>query len=430
MEKAPVIALFPEAGYGPGLNCVAIAQELRRLGAVPVFLCHPGFTRVFEEYGFKEYHLPASARVNAKAMENYWQNFIETNKRHFNLSAEAQLPAYVGPTWDAIVNTVEAVDDGLADVLTRIRPDAIVLDNTIMFPAVANAGCPWVRVTSCAETEIPDPRVPPFLSGLNEADEAACSAFKKSYLKNTRKAHQRYNSYRKSRGLSVLENGTFMEPSETLNLLLSPQAVRYEREVKLPEGKYVYLEGCVRMESQFDLPDFSIDFDPIVYMSFGSLGAIDTKLIGRMIAVFARLPARFVVNVGDFLDAYDGVPDNVYLGSWFPQPSLVAKSDLFIHHGGNNSFCEALYFGVPSLVMPYCWDGHDNAQRAQATGVGLRMNRGDWQAEALERAIMSLLNDRSMKDRLQGISQYMQANPGATRAASEILRAVGWKHPS
>ena len=45
------------------------------------------------------------------------------------------------------------------------------------------------------------------------------------------------------------------------------------------------------------------------------------------------------------------MPDNVYLDAWFPQPSVVAKCDLFIHHGGNNSFCEALYFGVPSLIF-------------------------------------------------------------------------------
>ena len=43
--------------------------------------------------------------------------------------------------------------------------------------------------------------------------------------------------------------------------------------------------------------------------------------------------------------AYRAVPDNVYLDAWFPQPSVVAKCDLFIHHGGNNSFCEALLFG-------------------------------------------------------------------------------------
>ena len=88
------------------------------------------------------------------------------------------------------------------------------------------------------------------------------------------------------------------------------------------------------------------------------------------------------------------MPDNVYLDAWFPQPSVVAKCDLFIHHGGNNSFCEALYFGVPSLIMPYCWDGHDNAQRAVETGVGLRLDRASWTPAELSSAIASLLGDQ------------------------------------
>ena len=57
MAPAKTIALFPEASYGAALNCVGIAQELRRLGHRPVFICHPGFSGVFAEYGFAEYQL-------------------------------------------------------------------------------------------------------------------------------------------------------------------------------------------------------------------------------------------------------------------------------------------------------------------------------------------------------------------------------------
>ena len=115
------------------------------------------------------------------------------------------------------------------------------------------------------------------------------------------------------------------------------------------------------------------------------------------------------------------MPDNVYLDSWFPQPSVVAKADLFIHHGGNNSFCEALFFGVPSLVMPYCWDGHDNALRAEECRVGLRLDRNDWTPERLCGAINALLADSAMRDRLRANASQMAASPGNERAAEAIL---------
>ena len=107
----------------------------------------------------------------------------------------------MGPTWDAIVDTVEAAEESLEALLARIKPDAIILDNVIMFPAIARAGCPWVRVVSCAETELPDANVPPYLSGLAPTDMAARKRFDEAYLQATDAAHRRYNNFRKARGL-------------------------------------------------------------------------------------------------------------------------------------------------------------------------------------------------------------------------------------
>jgi MGT family glycosyltransferase len=421
--RRPVIAFFPEASFGAALNCVGIAQELERMGATPVFICHPGFGGVFAEYGFEEYRLSGPPPA-AGAVET-WQTFIQVHLPHFDLSPLDQLEAYVAPTWDAIVDSAISVERELETLLSRIAPDAIVLDNVILFPAITRAGCPWVRVISCAETELPDPAVPPYLSGLPPGDAGGSDAFRHAYARATDTAHRRYNRFRRAAGLPPLPAGAFLEPSPALNLLLAPSAVRYARKVKLPEDRFVFLEGCVRREVEIDIPALPSDRGPLVYLSFGSLGAIDTALIARMIEVFGQIEARFLVNVGAFGERYGRVPDNVYLGDWFPQPSVVAQSALFIHHGGNNSFCEALYHGVPSLIMPYCWDGHDNAQRAVATGVGHSMHRSAWEPEDLRGAIEALLGDRSLASRLAGISARMKADPGTTRAAQSILEVIG-----
>lgn len=424
MTHPPTIAFFPEASFGAALNCVGIAQKLKEKGANPVFICHAGFTGVFAEYGFKEYHLPQNAKDSAGAIADYWQEFINTHLPHFNMNPIDQLPAYVTPTWEAIVDTAITAEEKLAAIIERIGPDAIVLDNVVMFPAIANARCPWIRIVSCAETELPDPNVPPYLSGLPLEDGAACKEFEAAYVQHTRKVHRRYNDFRKAHGLPALSAGIFLETSPTLNLLLSPEPVRYERRDPLPEDRFAYLEGCVRLESGYELPRFPASNGPLVYMSFGSLGAIDTDLIKRMINVFATIPARFLVNVGGFLEAYRDIPDNVHLGDWFPQPSVVEQAALFIHHGGNNSFCEALYYGVPSLILPYCWDGHDNALRVEATGLGHRIDRNDWSSELLRHEISTLLNDVDMHSRLTEISKQMRENSGVEKAANKILDAV------
>jgi len=281
-----------------------------------------------------------------------------------------------------------------------------------------------VRVVSCAETELPDAKVPPYLSGM-AADDPQREAFEARYLSASAPAHDRFNRFRADAGLAPLPKGLFLETSPDLNLLLTPTIVRRERAEPLDPERFIYLEGCVRSEGPFEVPVFPRNGGPLVYVSFGSLGAMDVGLIERMLAVFDRMPARFIVNAGGLRDAYRAVPDNVYLDAWFPQPSVVAKSDLFIHHGGNNSFCEALRFGVPSLIMPYCWDGHDNAQRAGETGVGDHIGRDAWTEGGLERAILGLLADDVMRARLRENAARMALTPGTDVAAQAILSLIG-----
>lgn len=422
-RASPTIALFPEASFGAALNCVGIAQALRAKGARPVFICHAGFSGVFADYGFQEYQLPTEEPLSDSERQSYWQAFVRRHLPHFRLSPIDQLETYVAPTWQAIVDTAVNAEAPLRQLLARLKPDAVVLDNVIMFPAIAAAGCPWVRVVSCAETELPDAEVPPYLSGL-AADDPQRAAFEARYLAASAPAHDRFNRFRADCGLAPLPKGLFLETSPDLNLLLTPAIVRRERAEPLDPERFVYLEGCVRSEGPFEVPVFPRNGGPLVYVSFGSLGAMDVGLIERMLAVFDRLPARFIVNVGGLRDAYRAVPDNVYLDAWFPQPSVVAKSDLFIHHGGNNSFCEALRFGVPSLIMPYCWDGHDNAQRAGETGVGDHIGRDGWTEGGLERAILGLLADDAMRARLGDNAAEMALKPGTDVAAQAILSLI------
>ncbi|RST85734.1 glycosyl transferase family 1 [Aquibium carbonis] len=420
MTASRTIALFPEASFGAALNCVGIAQELRRMGARPVFICHPGFSGVFAEYGFAEYQLGGGTESTTD-----WTGFIARHQSAFRQSPDRQLDSYVGPTWDAIVDTAIAVEMPLRQLLSSLKPDGIVLDNVVMFPAIANAGVPWIRVISCAETELPDPNVPPYLSGLGLADRDRWADFARRYEAVTAPAHKRFSAFLTECGLVPPPAASFLDPSPWLNLLLAPQIIRHDRAVPLDPERFVFLDGCVRQEADYQPPRFATRNDaPLVLTSFGSLGAMDVGLTKRMIEVFADLPCRFLVNGGPWSDEYSSVPDNVYVGSWFPQPSVVAQSSLFIHHGGNNSFCEALTFGVPSLVMPYCWDGHDNARRADETGVGRALDRYRWEPDGLAEAIRSLLADDAMKARLQRNAVGMQAHKGARRAAKGILDAV------
>src|SRR5690606_1377987 len=168
---------------------------------------------------------------------------------------------------------------------------------------------------------------------------------------------------------------------------------------------------CVRTDDPYEVPHFAANAEaPLLYISFGSLGAGDVDLLKRIIAALARLPYRALVNVGDYLDRYEAPPPNVHLASWYPQPSVIPQVDAVIHHGGNNSFTECLYFGKPALILPYVWDGHDNATRVAETGHGLKLHRYDWTDEQMTQALATLLSDPVMAANLNRKSTRLNSS--------------------
>jgi len=98
--------------------------------------------------------------------------------------------------------------------------------------------------------------------------------------------------------------------------------------------------------------------------------------------------------------------------------------DAVITHGGNNTVTESLYFGKPMVLLPIFWDQHDNGQRIDETGYGVRLDTYGHEPEQLEGAIDRLLSDVELAERLDSASRRLQSQPGTERAADLIEEAV------
>lgn len=425
--KGKVIAFFPEAAFGPALNSVGIAQAVEKLGHKAVFLSDPGFVQVYEGYGFEVYPVNLSEPMPAEEMAKFWSDFINGHIPNFRKSPYDQIDNYVKDCWEAIVSTSKWAEKDLPGVLGKIKPDVVCVDNVILFPAIKrygrDEGKPWVRIISCSENEIEDPDIPPHLSGCDEKDKAGFERYRRKFNETIKGIHEDFNAFLESTGEEPYPIGQFFESSPHMNLLLYPAQVKFKRRHKLPAKQFQYLEGCVRKEKTYKVPRFKKNNDkPLLYVSFGSLGAGDVDLLKRLIVLLGKMPVRALVNVGDYKDRYDSVPGNVQIESWFPQPSVIPLVDAVIHHGGNNSFTECLYFGKPALIMPYVWDGHDNATRVEETGHGFKSHRYDWTDAELIGKINAMLTDKTMKAKLRKTSKHMRGEHGPTKAARILDR--------
>lgn len=428
MSKQKVIAFFPEAAYGPALNSVGIAQACEALGHKVVFLTDPGMTGVYSGYGFEEHSVNMSAPMPPEEMARYWVDFINGHIPNFRKSPFEQLDNYVKDCWEAIVNTARWAQKELPAVLDKVKPDLICVDNVILFPAIKQYGKPWVRIISCSENEVEAPDIPPHLSGMSVDDKEGHARFRARFEEVIKPIHDDFNSFLAECGEQPYPLGTFFEASPYMNLLLYPDPVMFPRGKPLPPERFHYLQGCVRTDKPYEIPTFKANNDkPLLYVSFGSLGSGDVELLKRLISAIGKLPYRALFNVGEYMDRYDVLPDNVLIARWYPQPSVIAQVDVVIHHGGNNSFNECLFFGKPAIVMPYVWDGHDNAMRAQETGHGFKLDRYEWTEEELAGKIAACLSDKAMQARLRATSAFMQSRKGpqdAARILDGILKSA------
>lgn len=107
------------------------------------------------------------------------------------------------------------------------------------------------------------------------------------------------------------------------------------------------------------------------------------------------------------------------------QLKLIPRVDLVIHHGGNNTFVETLYFGKPMIVMPLYGDQHDNGRRVVDRKVGKCFYPYRVTSQQLLDAIDELLDDQELKDRVSKIGEKMRSSESHQALNEKLIRLIG-----
>jgi MGT family glycosyltransferase len=415
------IAFFPESAYGPTNNCVGIGDVLRRRGHRVVFIVEQSFAGALEAQGFEERLMRLGPPPEAEEEPGqFWKDFIRETAPVFRKPTIEQLGEFIAPTFQALIDGAKYVDDRLREIIDEVRPDVIVEDNVVSFPALPASGRPWVRIVSCNPAEIKDPDVPPTFSGYPAADRSRWDEFRTEFRRTHAGIHEDVDAFCRERGAPPLPELEFVHTSPHLNLYVYPEEVDYARARPL-DRTWHNLQASVR---DTDAPWEPSEGDgPLIYLSLGSLGSGDVELMRALIAGLAASPYRVVVSKGPQHDQLE-LADNMTGEEFLPQVSILPHVDLVITHGGNNTVTEALRFGKPMVILPLFWDQYDNAQRMDETGFGIRLDTYAHAPEELTGAIEHLLADAPLHERLAAVSSRLAAAPGTVKAADLIERAA------
>ena len=419
------IAFFPEGAYGPTNNCVGIGDVLRRRGHRVVFIVEESFAGTLEAQGFEERLMRLGPPPEAdEEPGQFWKDFIRDTAPVFRTPTIEQLETFIAPTFQALLDGARYVDDRLREIIDEVRPDVIVEDNVVAFPALPASGLPWVRIASCNPAEIKDADVPPPFSGYPAESRTRWEEYWAEYRRAHGEMHAAFDAFCVERGAPPLPDLEFIHESPHLNLYLYPDEADYARAVPL-DGRWINLQSSVRAtDAAWELPDPLASADgPLIYLSLGSLGSGDVALMQKLIDALADTRYRVIVSMGPQHEQLR-LTGNMTGAEFLPQTSLLGLVDLVITHGGNNTVTESLYFAKPMVVLPLFWDQYDNAQRMHETGFGIRLDTYGHRPEELTIAIESLLGDHWLHERLDAVSTRLQAAPGTVTAADAIERLL------
>jgi len=142
-----------------------------------------------------------------------------------------------------------------------------------------------------------------------------------------------------------------------------------------------------------------------------------------------------LVALGPQKDALEGlqVPSNVFSSPTLPQVDLLRLGvDVFLTHGGQNSFMEALSYGVPLVVCPGFADQPVNAAKAESLQIGLKVDRpmrslehahADISAyrEATANALRKVATNPYFKENAKKCAQALGASGGVDLATRVLL---------
>jgi len=433
MSDPLTIMFWPESAYGPTNQCVGLAAILRARGHRIVFAAESSWAGKLAPFGFIEELVdlaePAPDSDGDDDPGKFWTDFITETAPEFRKPTIDQLATFIQPTYQALIDGAKYCEPRLREIIATHRPDVIVEDNVVLFPALVTAGVPFVRIVSCSPLEVPGPGVPPPFSGLPSADPGSWDAYRTEYERTHRDMWTEFNAWVQEQGAAALPELEFMPRANAANLYVYPAEADYRQDRPL-DDTWSRMDSSVReTDDEYLIPAEVADRPEgsgLIYLSLGSLGGADVELMQRLVDVLAGTRHRFIVSKGPQAERIT-LADNMVGSQMLPQTKVIPQVDLVISHGGNNTVTETLHFGKPLIVLPLFWDQYENAQRMAELGFGVRLDTYGFADDELTGAVDTLLADTALRTRLAAMGADIRARNGL-RAGADVIEQVGLRH--
>ncbi|MBI1353700.1 MAG: hypothetical protein GC160_05085 [Acidobacteria bacterium] len=234
-----------------------------------------------------------------------------------------------------------------------------------------------------------------------------------------------FDSWRRTRGLCSRYGLTMREASplykKQLQIIYTSPSIQ---EFTGASGDNFLFAGATSVErtesGEFDFDQLSDK--PLVFVSMGTFLSANPQLVRTLIEALRGLDAQVVVALDPTVhqEAVSDAPDNFIFAGFVPQLRMLQRAALFITHAGVGSASEALFHGVPMVMLPEAFDHFLMAHKLQAEGAGLMFGEQPAPGE-LRQAVDAVLVDESFAANASRLGESLAATGGAVAAAERIL---------
>jgi len=138
-----------------------------------------------------------------------------------------------------------------------------------------------------------------------------------------------------------------------------------------------------------------------------------------LIDALSGLPYHCVLSLGDG-DLSRTLPPNFELNRHASHLEILPHAALSICHGGMGSVLEAVYNGVPVLMIPLVRGCEEVAYRTQELGIGVGIPKPALSLEGIRSAVSEMLHDLSLRNRVKSMRDIFRRSGGAELAMRRI----------
>ena len=325
-----------------------------------------------------------------------------------NLSAKdgAKIAKDLAFATKVLVDTTLCLDDAIYEDLLKIKPDCIVADSMALWGKLIakKLNTKFVSSTTTFAFNKESARI------MGQSILNAAKMIISIPKINRELSRLQEKGYPVNSILEIIAN----DPNTDTIVYTSPE---FQPCAQTFSDKYAFVGPSIRPVMQ----SFQKKKEKLIYISMGTVNNDLLPIYRSCITALKGEDYQVVMSVGYQTNVVEirKYADDISIYTTVDQIAVLQKADLFVTHCGMNSVNEALYFGVPLLMLPQTAEQMGVARRVEQLGAGILIK--NYKPKTIKNGVQKLLSDKSYYEKANEISKSFHSCSGSRGAAKKIM---------